>query len=192
LSAKQLSKKEGDPYPEITLRVYDYAGLQAELLSRALGLTKTIFADAGVVVVPIICTEHKSSETCNEPLAPLKVVLRIVPRPAPGAEYEILGYASGSYIIVNYSGVKEIVDHSQAFLDKILGCVIAHELGHVLLGPDSHSSMGIMTAGLTDWELRPTRTLFVGFLPFQKARIRAYVRSQTRGKAVGSIALAQR
>lgn len=190
--ARHALKAEAAPVPQINLRVYDYQGLQAELLNQALHHVVEIFADAGVVIEPIVCTQDEPPAVCNHPLDPLNLALHIVPKPVPGGDSDALGYAAGQCITVNYSGVKEVVDHSQAFLDKLLGCVVAHELGHVLLGPDSHSATGIMTASLTDKELSPLRAMFIGFLPFQKARLRAYLLTQTRDLGAGSIALVQR
>ena len=42
------------------------------------------------------------------------------------------------------------------FSARILGCVVAHELGHVLLGPRSHSAEGIMAADsrFRNWSCR--------------------------------------
>ena len=185
-------KPEGKMAPKITLRVYDYAGLPAGLLSQALNHTEMIFEDAGVAVARIVCTNDESLKVCNQAPDPLNIALRIVPKPVPGADYGTLGYASGPYITVNYSRVEQFADHADVYLDRILGCVVAHELGHVLLGADSHSATGIMAAHLTDKELPLIRVMFIGFLPFQKERIRAYVLSQARDLGAGSVALAQR
>ena len=66
----------------------------------------------------------------------------------------------------------------------ILGCVIAHELGHLLLGSNSHSSSGIMQS---PWGRRQVREALTGTLLFtteQAKRMRAEARtrmeSQTR------------
>ncbi|MGA3325966.1 MAG: hypothetical protein ABSF45_15955 [Terriglobia bacterium] len=191
-AATARPKTEGKMAPRITLRVYDYAGLPAGLLSRALNQAGLILEDAGVVVGRVVCTNDEPPGGCNQAPDPLNVALRIVPKPVPGADYGTLGYASGQYITVNYSRVEEFADHSHVFLDRLLACVVAHELGHVLLGADSHSAAGIMTACLTEKELRLIRVMLIGFLPFQKERIRNYVLSQTRNLGAGSIALAQR
>ena len=190
--ARQTSRMEGKPDLKITLRVYDYVGLPADVLSRSLNQTRVIFEDAGIVLVPIICTQKESPGVCHRTLDPLNIALRIVPQGVRGTGCENLGYALGQYITVNYPGVEELADGSDAFLERILGCVVAHELGHVLLGPDSHSPAGIMTAHLTDEELRLIRAIPLTFMPFQKERIRAYVFSQSRSLARDSIALNQR
>jgi len=204
-TARQASKMEGKPDLKITLRVYDYVGVDAGLLRRALHEAGIIVGDAGVAVVPILCTEGKapggtepsqsqdeSPKACRQVPDPLNIALRIVPKPVPGNDYGTLGYASSRYITVNYSRVKEFADRADVYLDRILACVLAHELGHVLLGPDSHSATGIMAACLTDKELGQIRVMFIGFLPFQKAAIQAYVLAQTRELGAGSRALVQR
>ena len=191
-TARQATPTAPQPDLKITLRVYDYAGLQAELLDRALDGAAIILRDAGVVVEPIICTQNEPPAACRQIPDPLHIAVRIVPKPVPGADYGTLGYAAGQYITVNYSRVEKFADRSDVYLDRILGCVLAHELGHVLLGPDSHSAKGIMTAHLTDKELVQIRAMFIGFLPFQKARIRAYFLAQTPELQASAIALAQR
>ena len=190
--ARQTTETGAPPDLKITLRVYDYAGLQTELLDRALDGAAIILRDAGVVVEPIICTQNEPPAACRQIPDPLHIAVRIVPKPVPGADYGTLGYAAGQYITVNYSRVEKFADRSDVYLDRILGCVLAHELGHVLLGPDSHSAKGIMTAHLTDEELVQIRVMFIGFLPFQKARIRAYMLAQTRELGAGTIASASR
>ena len=170
----------------------NYVGLPAELLSRSLNQTKAIFGDAGVVVVPIICTQTESPGVCHQTLAPLRVALRIVPKAVPGSGYEKLGYAFGQYITVSYPRVEELAEGSDVFLERILGCVVAHELGHVLLGPDSHSAGGIMTGRLTERELRLIRVIPLRFMPFQKARIQVYVLAQAQNPVRTLMALKQR
>jgi len=56
---------------------------------------------------------------------------------------------------------------------SILGCVIAHEIGHLLLGPKSHYGIGIMQPR---WSLPQVRQGLMGvlrFTPEQSERIRA-------------------
>ena len=191
-TARQATPAAATSDLKITLRVYDYAGLQPELLRRSLDEAGIILRDAGVVVEPIICTQNAPPAVCRQVPDPLNIAVRIVPKPVPGADYGTLGYAAGQYITVNYTRVERFADRSGVYLDRILGCVLAHELGHVLLGPDSHSAKGIMTAHLTDEELVQIRAMFIGFLPFQKARIRAYVLAQTRELGAATIASASR
>jgi hypothetical protein len=58
-------------------------------------------------------------------------------------------------------------DNSDFELPVILGCVIAHELGHLLLGSNSHSGSGIMQPR---WERRQVRQAMTGDLLFTSAQ----------------------
>ena len=73
----------------------------------------------------------------------------------------------------------------------ILGCVIAHELGHLLLGTNSHSGKGIMQRR---WESNQFRQLMTGSLIFttaqaqlMRAEAQGRMRLQTRNQDLGLI-----
>jgi hypothetical protein len=153
----------------------------------ALSDVNLVFSGTGVVVAPTLCSGNKPPAVCNQALDPLSVALRIVAKPGHGPHEDALGYATGQYITVAYSGVEELANDSGVIVYRILGCVVAHELGHVLLGPDSHSATGIMKARYTGTELRRLRDSWLWFLPSQIAGIRAYVLShQVRSPGVGT------
>ena len=62
----------------------------------------------------------------------------------------------------------------------ILGCVIAHEIGHLLLGSNSHSVSGIMQGR---WERRQVRQAVTGtllFTPEQAKLIQAEAQTRMR------------
>jgi hypothetical protein len=195
-AARQAPKKGTPPELRITLCVYDDAGLPARLLKDALSDTKAILADAGVDLVAVACTQSASAETCHRDPGPLVVTLRVMRRPVPGSDAETAGSATGPNIAVNYLLVKSLAESYGIFPDRVLGCVIAHELGHVWLGPNSHSSKGVMTARWTDVELETIGHWSVlRFLPSEKRRLRAYLVSQQQMESkpvTTSIILARR
>jgi hypothetical protein len=57
----------------------------------------------------------------------------------------------------------------------ILGRVIAHELGHLLLGRNGHSTTGIMHTPWRSQDLELHREGLMLFLPGEAKRIRAHV-----------------
>lgn len=170
------------PEFKVTLCVYDYAGLPAGLLKRALKHTQAILGDAGVALVPVTCTQQETSGACHQDPSPLNVSLRVVRGPIPGSSAEAAGSETGPYIAVNYSRVEYVAKNYGVFPDRILGCVIAHELGHVLLGSNSHSSTGIMTAHWTGVDLQTMHWSLLWFAPSQKERLRTYLISQQQPK----------
>jgi len=165
---------------KITLLVYDYAKVESHSLDDALERMRTIFAEAGVTVAPLICTGDHQPEPCQRPPDPLTVILRIVSAPGSGPRRDIMGYSTGQCITVAYSGVKAAAEEAGVIDFKLLGCVVAHELGHVLLGPDSHSQRGIMQARYTGDELTRMEVAPLWFLPAEVAKMRANVLSRER------------
>jgi hypothetical protein len=60
----------------------------------------------------------------------------------------------GNYVLIYYAGIKAFRSATPVPAGELLGCVIAHELGHLLLGTASHSASGLMSAVWQDPELR--------------------------------------
>jgi hypothetical protein len=76
----------------------------------------------------------------------------------------------------------EYVDHLAVAYEfevsSILGAVIAHEIGHLFLGPNSHYGIGIMRP---HWSFEQVRQVMMGtllFTPEQSKRIRAEARTR--------------
>jgi hypothetical protein len=51
---------------------------------------------------------------------------------------------TGAYIDASYNSVEELDEEWHVGLARVLGHVMAHELGHLLLGSNAHSRQGIM------------------------------------------------
>jgi hypothetical protein len=74
-------------------------------------------------------------------------------------------------------------DDAEVEIPIILGCAIAHELGHLLLGTNSHSDKGIMQPR---WEPSQVRQLMMGTLLFtteQSKLMREQAQTRTRLQA---------
>jgi hypothetical protein len=81
--------------------------------------------------------------------------------------------------------------HGREF-EVILGRVIAHELGHLLLGKNAHSAAGIMQAQRRDQDLGFSRHTAMLFLPREAKRIRANVRAGHKPASALSAAITVR
>jgi hypothetical protein len=145
----------------LTVRLYNTSGIAAPELVSARRAIEATFQDTGLNVIVRRCGRPVSPDDqidlCDESLKPLEVVVRIIEAPtfSSSLDPEACGMA---YV------VKE-VDRgwlATAFSDRIaaaatrvgvesgtlLGLVIAHEVGHLLLGTGYHSWNGVMRA---DW-----------------------------------------
>jgi hypothetical protein len=110
---------------------------------------------------------------------PTRLAVRVVPQSRLSTN-EVFGVAflsaegTGCYSDVFYDRAMELHANWNVDLADILGNVMAHELGHLLLGSNSHASMGIMRA---HWQGEDLRRLSRGNLLFTNEQA-----DQMRGK----------
>ena len=72
----------------------------------------------------------------------------------------------GCYANVFYERIEEMHKRSRVNLASLLGDVAAHEIGHLLLGTNSHAANGIMRAR---WESEELESINMGTLFFSEA-----------------------
>ena len=90
---------------------------------------------------------------------PTRLAVRIVPRSTRPTS-EVFGVAflsdegTGCYSDVFYDQAMQLHADWHVGLSDLLGNVMAHELGHLLLGPNSHSRAGVMRAHWQEEELQ--------------------------------------
>ena len=149
----------GEPRVALTVRLYNSAGIPAQGFLAASRAIESTFQDTGVKLIVRHCgTVDNSIDPCGESLKPLEIVVRIIDAPPsnPNLHPDACGVA---YVLPE-------TDRgwlATAFADRIagaairvgvdagtlLGLVIAHEVGHLLLGRGYHGWTGLMRA---DWE----------------------------------------
>jgi hypothetical protein len=109
-------------------------------------------------------------EACQQPLGPGDFVIRFLagaPRPANTARGRVLGESiaarsMGSYINVYPIAVPNTNPKRKA---EIIGHTIAHELGHLLLATENHSTDGVMK---TNWSERDWQLMEAGSVRFER------------------------
>lgn len=151
---------------KLTLRVYNYAGVDPEVLARTEKIPEAIFEESGIGIVWMDCSpvrgEFLPEATCPSDMGASDLVLRLLPRGMAmkvAAPKEPLGYAqqcpeteAACELTVFYFRVEELAAEEHR-VEFILGHVMAHEVGHVLMGP-GHSENGIMRREWSREELR--------------------------------------
>jgi len=187
------------PTPAITILVYNNAPVPDDLLRAAEGEADRIFARAGVGVNWFDCSmEHPgvgSQGPCHDGWGTINMGLRVVVNPPPPTDPrthlvdprrpERLGFAVRPGLASVYYDPRWRFagDERALHLPMILGVVIAHEVGHLLLGPDRHSRQGLMRP---EWDSRQfhqatLRELF--FSEEESADIRAEARRRMHALA---------
>lgn len=145
----------GKPRPvHLTVRVYNYAHIGFRRRAWAQHRCAWILKAAGVEAGWLDCLNPGAAQpivpACRGPLSPGEINLNLLDRPSDlGAA--ISNSAIGDAIGPDFAEI--FCGRIQAFADNldgpdrfsaVLGFAMAHEIGHLLLGPDAHSPSGIM------------------------------------------------
>jgi hypothetical protein len=170
----------------ITIHVYNYAEVDHKTLVEAEKVATGIFQKAGVEsrwVSPALTSENKqenSAERGSRDLSHIQLDL-LSPLMAErlGLPNNVMGLAPGAErdrqdVYVFYNSAEALAQRqirtlptsrrrTHARTAQILGHVIAHEIGHVLLNLKSHSATGIMRG---DWGLKDLQDVAYGYLLF--------------------------
>jgi hypothetical protein len=179
---------------DLAVRVYDYAGVPGKVMTAAEDEARRLLHRAGIETEWSGCPKNPNERdrypNCQEPLGEADVILHVMPQPVE--EYQV---TSNGFGLTLQSGKGGIAEHVYVFYDRVkktagkvdqlppatlLGYVIAHEIGHLLLGPDSHSSRGIMRARWGREDLEQMQRGKLAFLEEQAAIMRARLEQRTR------------
>jgi hypothetical protein len=79
-------------------------------------------------------------------------------------------------------------DNAEFEVPIILGCVIAHEVGHLLLGLNSHTSAGVMQPR---WERKQVRQAMTGVLLFTHEQSKLVQAEAKRRMSLEAVSLNQ-
>jgi hypothetical protein len=140
-----------------------------------------ILGKAGLQTVWLDCPAGHSTanpqDPCREPLEATDIVLRVL---SESSQNKFQDTAFGFAVVpvlatVYYDYVAHLArsDNAEFEIPIILGCVIAHEIGHLLLGSNSHSAWGIMQGHWERGQIRQAMTGTLLFTPQQAELIRA-------------------
>lgn len=181
------------PTTTFTVLVNNYSQASASVLVRAEREADRIFGGAGISAVWLNCSAGQSTvdtqKSCHKPVEATDVRLRILPAPVLNKLQDtVFGFAVHPVLAsVYYEYVVRLAktDEAEFELPIILGCAIAHEIGHLLLGSNSHFGIGIMQS---KWEREQLRHAMMGTLAFtseQSKVLRAEVQRRTLTSTAG-------
>lgn len=162
----------------VVLHVTDLAGADQGDFARARAEAQRIFDDTGVRLLWVDIAEGPGSHACeglNLFVSFLSPYL-IQQRTKQGSGESVLGSASPStgHSFIYSARVSELAPRRRIDEGVLLGRVVAHEVGHLLLGGRDHSRAGLMTVGM---ETDPTG-LQVLFTSKETRAIRARLESK--------------
>ncbi len=172
----------------LIVRVYDYTRVSDKTIRKAEVLAKQVFGKAGVETEWIHCPAAPGEEgrfpACRRPMSGTDVILHILPEAMEerGLSRQAFGYAlpdagglPARHAYVFLHRVDEAVARSRRTArcisrEVLLAYVVAHEIGHLLLGPNSHSGCGVMRGR---WSAEDLREMELGQMVFlaEEARV---------------------
>jgi hypothetical protein len=177
----------------VTIRIHDYTRLPAELLSHAGDIVTRLYENIGVrtewfgVVRFGEPRDHESrAERPQPPLAQLTInVLTSEMATRAGVAPTTLGFAAvastgmGRIAYVIHDRVRSTAADAPINESELLGFVMAHEIGHLLLprGPQPHT--GVMKGRWRVDDFRNLDVLTLGFSSRQASQIRQTIERET-------------
>jgi hypothetical protein len=176
------------PEGKLTVRVYNYALVPGALRAQAEQETAGIFQRAGNTLAWIDCPvspeEIDKFPACTQdaryPVGTLKILPKIMAGRfgLPPSHRGVTFKDHASYVF--YHRVQELSHQSGLSEPVVLGHIIAHELGHLLLGKGAHLEYGIMKEDLRVNDFREAeKGRPLTFSPKQALRMRMRLQKQT-------------
>ena len=178
-----------DPSPMLRVRVNNYTQASPSIVAKAEREAGRILGEAGLRLVWLDCPMkhyggvHVQQNPCLEPLEATDIVLRVLSeRTQNKFQDTVFGFAVVPiFASVYYDSALRSAkrDNDEFEVPVILGCVIAHELGHLLLGSNSHSGSGVMQP---QWGRKQVKQALTGGLLFtheQSKHVQAEVEKRT-------------
>ena len=165
------------------VRVYNHAGVPADVMLSATRIARKIYREIGIETRWVSCMMQDgqpAAALCATPPDVTHLRVRIGSEADAirfGANENTSGYAMpakkgkfGSTTILFFNRISRQATQTGAGVETLLGHMIAHEIGHLLLGRDpmggdSHSNSGMMKA---PWGSREVRLASTGALHFHK------------------------
>lgn len=182
-----VSAARAGSVPSVTVLVYNYAGVPHSTLAGAEVFAARSFRAAGIDLTWVECATSQDDtdrfRACEQADRSRRLFLRIVPErmaagiSRSGHSEDTLGIALVSHAFVLYERVQQIASEWRIPEHMILGRTMAHELGHLLLGENSHTARGLMQSRFALRDLTPESAQFL-FDPKQATRIREILTSR--------------
>jgi hypothetical protein len=176
--AAKPGSQAGLSKPRVIVSVYNQAGVPDNVISKAEQETGRVLREASVLVSWVNGPNGQGRvSVCQEARIGRPLMVRIVPQAltlsdiAFGAAF--LGSdGDGEYADIFFDSLQRLQDgKTQVSQAQLLGYVMAHEIGHLLLGSNAHSNLGIMRPHWSTPELQSISMGRLSFTPDQCRQI---------------------
>jgi hypothetical protein len=190
--AAAAKTENADKLQAITVAIHDQAGVPWETLWEAESVATGIFEQAGIRLEWLDCTTNPArgpvEQCCREAGYPRSLHLTVLSR-SRGLSASTIGISflssagEGSYADIFFEPATELPGAEKRDLGLLLGHAAAHELGHLLLGTNSHSVQGLMRARWENSELLQIRGGKLLFSESEARRMRKTIAARRRASS---------
>ena len=178
--------------PDVRIRIHDYARIADDVLAQAQERVTDIYKTIGVQMrwQITVCPPDPSAPAAALTEASDFVLIVLSPHMSRRLKVapDVLGMAvvpphgGGRIAYVLFDRITRVARAARSDVTDVLGRVMAHEIGHLMLPDGSHSGSGLMRA---DWNIkelhRPRHSAFEFTVPQGEA-----IRRRLRGSAPAS------
>jgi hypothetical protein len=162
LTVPAISTAEPAGRTPLAVRVFDVTGISDGGLRAALSEANAVLARSGLDVSWIRCAgQDVPAAACDRPVTNGELLVRVFNRPMRDTNAVTMGYALVDPSVrhsllasVYWNRVLAVANRADIDPMLLLGRVIAHEIGHLLLNTNHHSPAGLMRADWSQTELR--------------------------------------
>jgi len=179
-----------DTFLQVSL--FNDAHVPLALLTHAEARASAVLAKAGVHVAWLACSgaprpapdQFQAPSSCSRIAFPSHLSIRLLSGATIRSE-DAFGQSFlnesgiGAYANVYYDRVSSFRLDSPQSPGDLLGYIFAHEIGHLLLGPDSHSPSGVMCARWSPPQLALASRGLIFFTSSQSARMRSLLQASS-------------
>jgi len=168
--------------PAVTVQIRDYARVKEKSLAKAKEIVARMYKRAGVGIewlqdVP----QDAGARESRDPAAQLTIdIVTASIAKRRGYANDVLGYVSvppeggmGRIGYVVYERIKDVAAGGSSSTGDILGIIIAHDIGRLILGAGSGTLNGVMTRTWSLDELQRVNPMALSFTPAETERVHA-------------------
>ena len=174
--------------PAVTVQIHDYARVKDKSLTKAIEVASGMYKRAGVGIEWLGVVPKQAGDTRGAPAAekatPLaQLTINIVTSAMAkrrGYADDVVGYVAvppeggmGRIGYVIYERIKDVAAGGPSSTGEILGIIIAHDVGRLILGAGSGTFSGIMNRTWNREALQQVNPMSLSFTPPEIERLNA-------------------
>jgi len=175
--------------PAVTVQIRDYARVKAKSLATAKEIVGRMYTRAGVGIEWLgdvqqdraVAPAPSEAEVSRDPSAQLTIdIVTASIAKRRGYSDDVLGFVSvpseggmGRVGYVVYERIKDVAAGGSSSTGDILGIIIAHDIGRLILGAGSGTFSGVMTRTWSLEELQRVNPMALAFTRTETERLHA-------------------